>query len=105
MTEPQFEEAQHVPVEPEAEITATQPVVDAPRRRGRPRAQTTLARDERVVQALSEGPKTRDQLAEELGESTNLVYLALWRLSHQDPPRIEKTSDVVGGRHSWRLVG
>lgn len=76
--------------------------VESTRRRGRPRSQETLARDEAVVQALRVGTLTREQLAEQLGDRSSLVYLALWRLVRQG--RVEKVADDVA-RHGWRLVG
>jgi len=94
MTEPIFEAPTEAPVEAPASTN----------RRGRPRSQETLARDEAVVEALrAGGPKTREQLAEELNTPKSLVYLALWRLSHVDPPRVEKVADT-GLQHAWRLV-
>lgn len=95
MTEPQFEEAQPQPVEE---------VEPARNRRGRPRAQSTLARDEAVLRALADGvPKTRTELAEQLNDKPSLVYLALWRLMREDPPRVER-SDDPGTRNAWRLT-
>lgn len=88
MTEPTFEAPAEAP---------------APSRRGRPRSQETLARDEAVMTALREGPKTRETLAAELNVPASLVYLALWRLSHTDPPRVERIADT-GVQHAWRVV-
>jgi hypothetical protein len=78
--------------------------LDAPvrNRRGRPRSQDTLTRDERVLEALQAGPKSREQLAAELGESSSLVYLALWRLAHAN--KVEKTVNGTA-RHAWQLTG
>lgn len=93
MTEPQFTEATEV--DPGATVEPT--------RRGRPRSQETITRDDAVVAALREGgAKTRAQLTDELGVESSLVYLALWRLSRAG--RVEK---IVDGetRHAWRLVG
>jgi len=72
------------------------------RGRGRPRTRETIDRDQAVVEALRNGPKTREQLADELSQTPSLVYLALWRLSHQDPPQVVKTTDG-GIRHAWQL--
>lgn len=96
MTEPQFEE-------PTPQPEMAQPAT-APNRRGRPRSQDTLARDEAVINALRDGgPRTREQLAADLGVQSSLVYLALWRLSHTDPPQVEKVAEA-GAQHAWRLV-
>jgi predicted Rossmann fold nucleotide-binding protein DprA/Smf involved in DNA uptake len=73
----------------------------APRRRGRPRSQETIARDAQVLKALGEGPKTKEQLVDELGLAPQLVYLSLWRLKRDQ--RVEKTSDGVA-RHTWSVV-
>lgn len=54
---------------------------DAPRR-GRPRPEETLKRDGQVLRLLERGgPLTRNDLAEALGISPQLVYLALSRLA------------------------
>lgn len=93
MTEPQFDPMP-------SETPAEEPTPTSPNRRGRPRSQDTLARDERVKEVLGEGAMTREQLAERLGDKPSLVYLALWRLNRQGA--VEKTSD--GSRHSWQLT-
>lgn len=76
-------------------------VPSAPRRRGRPRSQETLVRDAQVLKALGEGPRTKEQLVDELGIAPQLVYLSLWRLKRDQ--RVEKTSDGVA-RHTWSVV-
>lgn len=82
----------------------TEPIPDfseTPRRRGRPRSQETVDRDERVLTALGNGVMTREQLVDELKLKPSLVYLALWRLRRAG--RVERTSDAQT-RHLWRLV-
>jgi predicted ArsR family transcriptional regulator len=50
-------------------------------RRGRPRPAESINRDHQILTRLKEaGPRTRNQLADDLGLSTSLVYLALSRL-------------------------
>jgi hypothetical protein len=74
------------------------------RGRGRPRTRETIARDDAVLHALREnGPMSRERLAELLNEPTSLIYLALWRLSHQDPPAVQKIGDG-GLRHAWQVL-
>lgn len=77
------------------------PREDAPRRRGRPRSPETIARDERVLAALREGPRTKEQLVEQLGFTPQLVYLSLWRLN-----RTGLVTRGSGGaeRHVWSVV-
>jgi hypothetical protein len=75
---------------------------EAPRRRGRPRSQETLERDGQVLTALRDGgPKTKEQLVEELVMKPQLVYLSLWRLKRDKS--VERTSDGTA-RHTWRVV-
>lgn len=50
------------------------------RGRGRPRPEQTKARDEKVLELLRETPSTRNAIAEATGETTNSVYLSLYRL-------------------------
>lgn len=74
----------------------------APRRRGRPRSPETVERDNRVLALLQQGPQTKEQLVEALGNlKATHVYLSLWRLTREG--RVERTSDV-GTRHLWRLT-
>lgn len=72
-----------------------------PSRRGRPRSPETIERDERVLALLSDGPRTRESLVENLALRPQLVYLSLWRLRRQG--RVELTSDAQT-RHLWRVV-
>jgi hypothetical protein len=52
--------------------------------RGRPRPAENIARDDMIYKMLNRsGPKTRNDLAEELGLSVSLTYLALSRLRGQ----------------------
>ena len=72
-----------------------------PRRRGRPRSQETIQRDDAVRQALSSGPHTKEQLVEKLSLPPTLVYLSLWRL------RRDGQAEKVAGdetRHLWQLT-
>jgi predicted ArsR family transcriptional regulator len=50
-------------------------------RRGRPRPEESIERDLRIRTLLiNEGPKTRNEIADSLGMSKSLAYLALSRL-------------------------
>lgn len=65
-----------------SEASATQ----APaKRRGRPRPQGTISRDEAVFKALADagGPVTREQLATSLDMQSSFIYLSLYRLREQ----------------------
>lgn len=70
----------------------------ATKRRGRPRPQGTIARDERVHQALVEagGPVTREDLASRLDMQSSFVYLSLYRLREQG--KVERAN------RSWQVV-
>jgi hypothetical protein len=56
-------------------------------RRGRPRPAETIERDETIHQLLTEGSRSRGQLAEQTGLTTDLVALALGRLRRADRVR------------------
>lgn len=68
-------------------------------RRGRPRPEHTIERDDAVYAAL-ETPMTRAQLAEATSFPKNEVYLSLYRL--RAAGRIERARD--GGNHVWSRV-
>jgi len=80
----------------------SEPVEDVVRRRGRPRSADTIERDKLVLTALQAGPRTKEQLVEELQLKPELVYLSLWRLKRDGT--VERTSDSAT-RHAWRLTG
>jgi predicted Rossmann fold nucleotide-binding protein DprA/Smf involved in DNA uptake len=52
----------------------------APAKRGRPRPDDVIARDEQVLAAIPAEGLTRDKLAEVTGLPENRVYQSLWRL-------------------------
>lgn len=56
------------------------PTAETPPRRGRPRPTDVIARDEDVYQLLTDSPRTRNQIAAELGLTPSLAYLAIDRL-------------------------
>lgn len=104
MTEPQFDGAPSEAPPVEVPPTSDQLTEEPRRGRGRPRARETLERDEAVINVLrDEGPMTRERLSERLNQPSSLVYLALWRLSHQDPPKVVRVSDG-GTRHAWQIA-
>lgn len=84
------------------DVTAEAPtenLVEAPtQRRGRPRPDTTIARDEQVLAAIGAGSPTRAQLAETTGLEPKAIYLSLYRLRVQG--RVERVRD--GSDHVWR---
>jgi predicted Rossmann fold nucleotide-binding protein DprA/Smf involved in DNA uptake len=75
---------------------------EAPARRGRPRAQETISRDEKVLVALTNEPKTKNVLVEELGMKPSAVYLSLYRLRRDG--HVEKVNEHGVDRHLWRRV-
>lgn len=78
---------------------AATPEATAPRR-GRPRPESTIQRDEQVAQALVAGGKTREDLATETGLTKSEIYLSLHRL--RKAGRVERARD--GGKHVWTQV-
>lgn len=53
---------------------------EVPTRRGRPRPSAVIARDEQIYELLTQGPRTRNQIAAETGLTPSLAYLAIDRL-------------------------
>lgn len=70
------------------------------RGRGRPRSEATIARDERVFDALAAESRTKAGVMEATSLPANEVYLSLWRLRAEG--RIERVRD--GGAHVWSVV-
>lgn len=70
------------------------------RRRGRPRPQETIQRDDQLVQVLQKSGEsmTKYELAKVLRVSPSIVYLALRRLKADG--RVRHVS--IGKRHSWK---
>lgn len=100
MTEP---EAPAVPVAEGDETVAVETAEATPTSKGtgRPRPQSTLDQDARVVEYLAAeenaGGKTKDELAAALELPANKVYLSLWRLKRDGA--VHKTS--AGGAARW----
>lgn len=71
-------------------------------RRGRPRPQDTIARDDQVLAAVPEDGTgvTRTQLAAATQLAPNAIYLSLYRL--QRDKRIERARE--NGAHVWKRV-
>ena len=70
-------------------------------RRGRPRPVETIERDERIHQLLTAESRSRGQLAQETGLTTDLVALALGRLRRAG--RVQQC--LQGGVIVWSVVG
>jgi hypothetical protein len=66
----------HAPIESERVMSQTR----ATPRPGRPRPAETIERDEHIYALLTQGARSRGQLAHEAGLTTDLVALALKRL-------------------------
>lgn len=75
---------------------------EAPTRRGRPRPQETLDRDEQVFKQVEMAPEgtTRDAVAAALGIGANQVYLSFYRLKRDG--RIQRVAGA--SRHTWTVV-
>jgi predicted transcriptional regulator len=71
-------------------------------RRGRPRPQGTIDRDEQVLQLLQKGPLTRTEIAEKLGIESGAAYLSLFRLHKTG--RVAKVAKGEGTGNSWEAV-
>lgn len=73
-------------------------------RRGRPRPQSTIDRDETTLMKLREagdGGLTRETLAEQLPDvASSLTYLSLFRLRRDG--KITRTQ--VEGKHVWAAI-
>ena len=69
-------------------------------RRGRPRPQETIERDDKVVASLQDSPKTTGELAEELGVEKGIAYLSIYRLRREG--RVQKQTSDKG--RVWVLV-
>jgi ribosomal protein S25 len=66
-------------------------------KKGRPRSEETIARDQSIVKILStEGPLTRNALADRLGITRSLTSIAINRLKNEDPPRVRRCVDEDG---------
>lgn len=106
MTEAYFDDGSQYDEAPVADdvVTEDQSVEQEKPRRGRPRSQETLARDEQVLKLLSDGqPRSRRQIADEIGvEEQSIVYLSLYRLRRDG--RIQRVSDSNGARFAWTTV-
>lgn len=69
------------------------------RRRGRPRPDATLKRDEHVYEVLT-SPMTKNTVAEVAGISRSEAYLSLWRLRYNKRVRSIRN----GSTHTWERV-
>jgi site-specific DNA-cytosine methylase len=90
------------PNAPETEATEATEAASG-RGRGRPRPETTIERDNKVLSFVTDEPQTREDLAAKLTEATGtevkpgLVYLSLYRLRRAGAVQ----SARVNGKHSW----
>jgi uncharacterized membrane protein len=67
-------------------------------RRGRPRPQSTIDRDQQVLNELTGDGKTREDLVTATNLTKTQVYLSLYRLRAQE--LVERSRD--GGKHVWK---
>lgn len=84
------------------ETPVTDPETTDEAKRGRPRPEATLQRDEQVYNFISasEMAPTRDAVATGLDIPAKLVYMSLYRLSHEG--KIERIH--ADGAHRWRVA-
>lgn len=82
---------------PEAVVVADDSVPAA--RRGRPRPDAVIQRDNTVFDAII-GPMTRKQVAERVGIPESHAYLSLLRLRNDGRVRLERT----GTGYAWSRV-
>lgn len=75
--------------------------VEAKGRRGRPRSEDALGRDNAVLAALGEGVKTREQLATEINQPGGLTYLSLYRLRKEG--KVQRF-EGEGVKRGWQLT-
>lgn len=69
-------------------------------RRGRPRPQSTIGRDDQVLELLrSEGPMTKKEIGAKLGWEDKIVYGSLWRLRHYG-----NQAEKVAGSSQWQAA-
>lgn len=75
---------------------------DAPRR-GRPRPQDTIARDNQVTSTLQQAvaPLTRNDIASALGITSEAAYLSLHRLRQAGQVKRSRRED---GQHVWQAT-
>ncbi len=73
-------------------------------RRGRPRPQNTIERDESVYRLLhTKGPLTRTQVAEELGCKPSVAYMSLFRLRRDG--QVQRAAGSTDARtRTWEAV-
>jgi DNA-binding transcriptional ArsR family regulator len=84
--------------------TSTQ-VDPATEKRGRPRPQDTVARDEAVAQLVREkGPLSRTQIAEQMGITPSIAYMSLFRLRRDGYVRRAAGAGGDAKSHTWEIV-
>jgi hypothetical protein len=89
-----------VPTEPQPQVAEATESTEQTSRRGRPRSQEAIARDEAVYGTLADGAQlTRNEIAEKLGFAGGLTYLSIYRLRREG--RVVRVSDGTT-RRAWR---
>lgn len=92
-------EPQDPPQSPQ-EVPATEQEGETSSRRGRPRSQEAMGRDEAVFETLNDGVQlTRNEIAEKVGATGGLTYLSLYRLQREG--RVVRVTDGTT-RRAWR---
>ncbi len=89
-----------------APAAATQPAASG--RRGRPRTEATIVRDNAVLRLLASGPRTTAELAAELNlGKPGIAYLSIYRLRHGEhatAPLVKHTDVGTGAKHAYELT-
>ena len=86
-----------------AEETETTEATE-PRKRGRPRPDDVIARDEALLTVI-DGEMTTQEIAEAAGVTKNLAYLSLYRLRRDGKvARVQNEATGAAMRH-WQRTG
>lgn len=87
------------------EPTPTEAGATTTERRGRPRPQATVERDERVYQLLrAEGRLTREQIAEKLSITPSIAYMSLFRLKRDGYAQRVANVGEDAKSHAWEAL-
>jgi predicted Rossmann fold nucleotide-binding protein DprA/Smf involved in DNA uptake len=82
--------------EKEAKAAAKATETEETKQRGRPRPDEVIARDDAVLNAVTDEPKSTQDLVEATSLARNLVYLSLFRLRRDG--RVQRAKDEAGAQ-------
>lgn len=87
------------------EAGTVQPSGDPSQKRGRPRPQDTMDRDEKIYQLLAQsGPLSKEEVATRLGFANNLVYMSLYRLQRDNYVRRVTAANGTKRSNTWEAI-